>query len=160
MANYLLKSDSLGIEPAEFEDLSNESANVLRAYKHGRKSNEEITQHPLAKNFIRQNATTEHHESVEVCMSPLFETEETKQAIEPEEEEQEKSIDPDELVQIKQQWDEIWQSKLEDAVEKTRTEAYGRGYADAKAALTQEVSTEKETFTDALKTLQKTHAAS
>ena len=155
MANYLLKSDSLGIEPAEFEDLSNEPAKVLRAYKHGRKSNKEVTEHPLAKNFIRQNDTTEKQESVEVCMSPFFETDAPPEPEEPEEE-VEQPIQPEELAEIKQQWDDIWQAKLEDAIEKTRTEAYGRGYADATAAMTQDVNSEKEAFNDALKTLKTT----
>ena len=154
MANYLLKSDSLGIEPAEFEDLSNDPAKVIRAYKHGRKSNEEVSEHPLAKNFLRQDATTEQHEPVEVCMSPLFDPQQEQPQEEPEEEEQ--AIAPDELAAIKQEWDELWQAKMEDAVEKARTEAYGRGYTDAQTTLTQEMNAEKEAFTDALKTLRTT----
>lgn len=156
MANYLLKSDSFGIEPAEFEDLSQESVSkVIRAYKHGRNSNEEVSKHPLAKNIIRNTKAQQDAESVEICVAPFFETNEPEPE-EPAEEPLPETIEAGELDEIKTEWDTLWQTRLDDAVEKARTDAYGRGYADAREALEQEVSLEKEAFTKALGNLQNT----
>ncbi len=155
MANYLLKSDSFGIEPAEFEDLSNDSSRVVRTYRHGRNSNEEVTAHPLAKNFIRHNAADVQPEPVEVCISPLFETPESLASIQPQED-PEDLIEAERLAEIKTEWDAAWQIKLNHEVEKARLAGYETGYSDAKAALSEEINTEKEAFTFALETLQDT----
>ncbi len=156
MANYLLKSDSFGIEPAEFEDLSQESVSkVIRAYKHGRNSNEEVTKHPLAKNVIRNVTAQNNATSVEICVAPFFATNDPV-AEEPVEDPTPETIEAAELEGIKKEWDELWQARLDDALEKARTEAYGRGYADAREALEQEVTLEKEEFNHALKNLQNT----
>ncbi|MFK7846925.1 MAG: hypothetical protein AB8G77_16610 [Rhodothermales bacterium] len=155
MANYLLKSDSFGIEPAEFEDLGNESSRVVRAYKHGRKSNEEVTEHPLAKNFIRHTAADARPEPVEVCISPLFETPESLASL-PKEKDPEEIIEAARLAEIKLEWDAAWQIKLDHQLEKARLAGYETGYLDAKTALAEEISLEKEAFTFALETLQGT----
>lgn len=155
MANYLLKSDSFGIEPAEFEDLSNDSSRVVRTFRHGRKSNEEVTEHPLAKNFIRHNAADVRPEPVEVCISPLFETPESLASLQPEEETEE-LIEAERLAEIKLEWDAAWQIKLDHEVKKANLAGYETGYSDAKTTLAEEVSIEKEAFTFALQTLQNT----
>ncbi len=154
MANYLLKKDSIGIEPAEFEDLSNSKTRVVRAYKHGRKSNEEVTAHPLAKNLIRQGASRSEPKPVEIFVSPLFDPNADLSAFE--EPDEEALIEAARLAEIKAEWDQAWQTKMDAAVESTRTEAYSRGYADAKEALEKDVQQEKEVFIDALNTLKVT----
>ena len=155
MANYLLKSDSFGLEPAEFEDLSEDPTRVLRAYKHGRKSNKEVSQHPLAKNLIRHDDAQHQPEPVEVCVSPLFDPESEANDT-TEKEPEEKAVEPEELAEMKQQWDQLWQAKLDDAVEKARTEAYGRGFAEAKEALSQEIQAEKVVLAETVTNLKNT----
>ena len=53
----LKKTTPSDIEPAEFEDLSQEATGqkCFVRIKHGRKSNQEVTEHPFAKNLIRNN---------------------------------------------------------------------------------------------------------
>ncbi|MEM8487689.1 MAG: hypothetical protein AAF564_19210 [Bacteroidota bacterium] len=154
MANYLLKKDSMGIEPAEFEDLSNSKSRVVRAYKHGRKSNEEVTKHPLAKNLIRQGTARSEPKPVEIFVSPLFDPNAGPQQAE--ELDEEALREAAKQAELKAEYDQVWQAKLDAAVEQARTEAYGRGYAEAKEASAQEVQKEKDAFVAALNTLKGT----
>lgn len=154
MPSYLLKKDTTEIQPAEFEDLNQSSEPIIRAYKHGKKSNQEITEHPLAKNLIRNNDAEFKPEPVEVCLSPLFDPTKEQEPQLPNTTEE--LIEASQLEELKAEWDTFWQAKMDDAIEKARTEAYGRGYADAKEAMSQEVDVEKEAFADALKTLKAT----
>ncbi len=153
MANYLLKKDSLGIEPAEFEDLSNSKTRVVRAYKHGRKSNEEVTAHPLAKNLIRQGTARAEPQPVEIFVSSLFDGDAYP---EPEEPDEEALIEAAKVAELKAAWDATWQTRLDAAVERTSAEAYARGYSEAQEALKEEVRQEKDAFIEALNTLKGT----
>ncbi len=156
MGNYLLKSDSPGIQPVEFEDLSDDANEVIRAYKHGRKSNEEVSEHPLAKNLIRHGDTQLRPEPIEVCMSPLFDSSLEENDTTHEADDQEESIEAGRLAEIKAEWDELWQTRLDHAVESARSDAYGRGYSDAKDSLDQDVLNKKEAFSEALQNLKST----
>ncbi len=155
MAKHLLKSDSFSIEPAEFEELSYDSPNVLRAYQRGRKSSPEVSKHPLSKNLIRHDAAREQPETVEICISPLFDSDVAEEQA-TQEKERERAEEASRVAAIQQEMDKVWQIKLDEAVEKARSEAYGRGYADAKEELAQELNIEKAAFTYALNNLQGT----
>jgi flagellar assembly protein FliH len=156
MPNYLLKKDTLNLEPLEFEDLSGDRPRILRALP--QEEPEEAPAAVPAHKIIRRDSMRELGEIVDIFSTSLLdEDDETEEPVGAEEDDlYQTGLDPAELEAILAERDADWQLRLDAAIESARAEGYDRGFEEARGQLEAGFDKTKVDFVQALAKLQGT----
>lgn len=153
MPNYLLKRDTLNLEPMEFEELSGNSSRIIRPSSPASKP---ATIPVRARRVIRSESALLKADTVDIS-STSFDDEGVTDAFDPDHVSPEnKLIDTAELETLRAEWDVAWQAKLDEAEKKIRIEAFAKGYEAAREELQSNIEQTQNDFHAGLGRLQDT----
>ncbi len=152
MPNYLLKRDTLNLEPMEFEELTGNSSRIIRSSSAASKP---ATIPVRARRVIRSESALLKADAVDITSTSFYDG--GSNAFGPDNANPEnKLIDTAELETLRTEWDVAWQAKLDEAEKKTRIEAFAKGYEAAREELQSNIQQTQNDFHAGLSRLQGT----